>query len=186
VCFRGFTGPFRVAFTSADGKQVAQFRRNGFTFSRLAPYESWRPFAAEARRLWNSYRDGVGPSAVTRVAVRYINRVQLPPSSHAIAHWLNTYPEIAEAVSPSVVDFFMHVTVPQPALGGTLALVETVDERPSGKSSGPAIILDLDLFRTAAVPQDEESIWAYFEQLHARKNEVFEACITDETRELFK
>src|SRR5437016_5691327 len=28
-------------FRSADGKNITQFRRDGFTFSRLAPYTSW-------------------------------------------------------------------------------------------------------------------------------------------------
>jgi uncharacterized protein (TIGR04255 family) len=174
------------AFTSVDERQVAQFRRNGFTFSRLAPYESWHPFSAEARRLWTVYRTGLLPSTVTRLAVRYINRIQLPESSHDLSHWLNTYPKVAEGVSSSAVGFFMHVTIPQPEIGGALTLVETVDDHPSSDASGPAIIVDLDLFRITDVPQDEDSVWASFEKLHVRKNEVFEACITDETRELFR
>src|ERR1700722_8751627 len=39
-------------FESADGKGIWQARLDGFTYSRLAPYESWPPFAAEANRLW--------------------------------------------------------------------------------------------------------------------------------------
>lgn len=174
------------AFTAVDEKQVAQFRRNGFTFSRLAPYESWEPFSAEAKRLWEVYRRRLAPKSIDRLAVRYINRIQLPPSIDDISHWLKTYPEVADGVSKTVAGFFMHVTIPQPELKGSLALIETVDERRSDKGEGAAIILDLDLYRAVEVPQDEESIWAYFEQLHLRKNEVFEACITDKTRELFK
>lgn len=186
ISFSATTEDLGLAFTSVDNKQVVQFRRNGFTFNRLTPYESWKPFAGEARRLWNVYRKGLSPNAITRLAVRYIHRIPLPPSMGDISHWLKTYPEVAEGVSTLVAGFFMHVTVPLPELKGTLALIETVDERRSGKGEGPAIILDLDLFRAVEVPQDEESIWAYFEQLHARKNEVFEACITDKTRELFR
>jgi uncharacterized protein (TIGR04255 family) len=174
------------AFTSADERQVAQFRRNGFTFSRLAPYESWPPFAVEARRLWNIYRSGLAPTTITRLAVRYINRIQLPESNQDLSHWLNTFPQIADGVSNTMADFFMHVTIPQPEFGGALTLVETVDDRGADDSRGTAIILDLDLFRIAGVPQDEDSIWALFEQLHVRKNQVFEACITDAARELFR
>lgn len=82
--------------------------------------------------------------------------------------------------------FFMHVTIPQPELMGVLALIETVDEQRSEKEGGVAIILDLDLFRAVEVPQDEDSIWTYFERLHVRKNDIFEACITDKARELFQ
>jgi uncharacterized protein (TIGR04255 family) len=39
------------AFTSEDGKQIFQARRDGFTFSRLRPYAGWRELRDEARRL---------------------------------------------------------------------------------------------------------------------------------------
>ena len=174
-----------LAFISADEKQVVQFRRNGYTFSRLKPYESWQPFSNEARRVWEVYRRELSPGSIDRLAVRYINRIQLPRSIDDLSVWLKSYPEIAAGVSKSVSGFFMHVTIPQLDLNGALNLIETLDEGSSEKV-GVAVILDVDLFRTVDVPQDEESIWDYFEQLHVRKNDVFEACITDKTRELFR
>ena len=47
-----------------------------------------------------------------------------------------------------------------------------------------SVVLDLDLIRAIAVPSEEDEIWDVFEKLHVRKNEIFEACITDETRRL--
>src|SRR5579872_1491312 len=34
------------------GKHVAQFRLDGFTFSRLTPYVTWEQLRDEARRVW--------------------------------------------------------------------------------------------------------------------------------------
>ena len=48
-------------FKSADEKQVFQARLDGFALSRLAPYEHWKPFRDEARRLWNVYRKVAQP-----------------------------------------------------------------------------------------------------------------------------
>src|SRR3954464_186147 len=48
-------------FTSADGKEVVQARKDGFSFSRLKPYEQWDPFSKEARRLWGLYVSAVKP-----------------------------------------------------------------------------------------------------------------------------
>src|SRR5438874_933662 len=59
------------AFTSEDGKQIFQARRDGFTFSRLRPYAGWPELRDEARRLWDIYRDTAKPDKITRVAVRY-------------------------------------------------------------------------------------------------------------------
>jgi hypothetical protein len=40
------------AFVGSEGKHVVQFRVNGFTFSRLAPYQTWEQLRNEAKSLW--------------------------------------------------------------------------------------------------------------------------------------
>src|SRR5205809_5097721 len=59
-------------FHSGDEKQIFQVRLDGFTFSRLAPYDRWESFRDEGRRLWDIYRSVTRPEAITRIAVRYI------------------------------------------------------------------------------------------------------------------
>jgi len=41
-----------LRFQSADQLHVAQFKRDGFVFSRLRPYQTWEQFEEEAKRLW--------------------------------------------------------------------------------------------------------------------------------------
>src|SRR5216683_4477 len=77
-------------YTSSDQKQVYQVRLDGFSFSRLAPYESWEPFCREARRLWELYRERLKPAAVTRLAVRYVNRLDIPGERIEIKDYLRT------------------------------------------------------------------------------------------------
>ena len=48
-------------FKSMDGLNVIHARRNGFAFSRLAPYQNWDVFLAEAKRSWTLYREVIGP-----------------------------------------------------------------------------------------------------------------------------
>ena len=48
-----------------------------------------------------------------------------------------------------------------------------------------AVILDIDLWRDQDVPQSDAELWTLFEALRNRKDDVFEACITDETRKEF-
>ncbi len=60
---------------SADGRNIAQFTRNGFVFSRVTPYEDWDRFAAEAKRLWQIYVELAKPSEIERLGVRFINRI---------------------------------------------------------------------------------------------------------------
>ena len=56
---------------------------------------------------------------------------------------------------------------------------------PPARENVVSIVLDLDIFRVDSVPQNEDELWLYFEQLRIAKNKAFEACLTDATRELF-
>ena len=63
-----------------------------------------------------------------------------------------------------------------------LLLNETVV--PPAKPNVVSVVLDIDVFRTKDVPRNDSDRWTFFEMLHTRKNDVFEASITDATREL--
>jgi len=171
-------------YTSSDQKQVYQARLDGFSFSRLAPYESWQPFCKEGRRLWQIYRECLKPVAVTRLAVRYINRLDISGDRIEIKDYLRTMPEIAEGLPQSLDGYFMQLQMPMDDVRCKLLLNQTIGESP--KAGCLSLILDIDLFRSEDISKDDESIWQVFETLHVRKNEVFEACITDRARELFE
>ncbi len=59
----------------------------------------------------------------------------------------------------------------------------TVSSEPPTTAS---ILLDLDLFKAHELPQNEASLWSLLEELHCKKNEIFEGCITDRTRDLIR
>lgn len=168
---------------STDAKTVCQRQLTGFTFSRLAPYESWEPFRDLARELWDQYRMAVAHEAVTRIAVRYVNRIDLPESPVELKHYFRTSPEVSSDLPQFMEGFFMQVRLPQAEIESTAILNQTIV--PSGKADCTSVVLDIDLFRDHAIPGDECGLWDCFEVLHDRKNAIFEACITDAARELF-
>ena len=65
-------------FRSADGLDIAQFRVDGFIYNRLKPYTSWDAIFPRATDLWEAYRRVAAPQMVTRLALRYLNRIDLP------------------------------------------------------------------------------------------------------------
>ncbi len=168
---------------STDARNVCQRQLTGFTVSRLAPYESWEPFRDLARELWVEYRTAVGCDAVTRIAVRYVNRVDIPESPVELKQYFRTSPEISSDLPQFMEGFFMQIRLPQIDIESTAILNQTIV--PSLQSDCTSVVLDIDLFRDQALPGDERGLWECFEVLHNRKNEIFEACITDAARELF-
>lgn len=171
-------------YKSQDGKQIFQAKLDGFTMSRLAPYERWESLRDEARRLWDVYRSVAKPTKVTRLAVRYINRLDLPLPVPDLKEYLRTVPEIAPDLPQDLAGYFFQLRIPMEDITSTLLVNQTIIE-PS-RPNVVSVVLDNDIYRDADVPQNEDAVWDFFEVLRVRKNDVFESSITDRTRELFK
>ena len=169
-------------FNSTDDKQLVQFRFDGFTFSRLKPYDRWTTFSSEARRLWAIYKAGVNPTKIERLAVRYINRIDMPKPVD-LAKYLKTLPEVSADLCGKASNFFFQLHVDQDDLHSTLLFNEAIV--PPSNPSVVSALLDFDLFRTVDLPENDDAIWEIFEQFRNRKNQLFEACITDDARRLF-
>lgn len=171
-------------YRSGDGKQIYQARLDGFTMSRLAPYERWESFRDEARRLWNIYKGAADPRSIVRVAVRYINRIDIPLPLQDFKDYLRTVPEVSPDLPQGLAGYFMRLAIPLDEIKSVCLLNEAIIE-PAAPNT-VSVVLDIDVFRTVDLPGDDEAIWSFVDELRHRKNSVFEACITDKARELFE
>jgi len=171
-------------FQRRDGANLFQAQLTGFSFNKLAPYQNWEEFSREGREVWTRYKKLAQPKKITRVALRYINRIDMPMPVEDFRQYLRTFPEVSPDLPQGVSNFFMQVQIPQDDIGALLHLNMTMV--PPAREGVASLVLDQDLFRAAEIPQGEEELWLYFEQLRIRKNKVFEACITEATRELFR
>ena len=175
--------PLGFAFRSKDGKQIFQARLNGFTVSRLKPYGNWPELLEQARALWGHYRAAIGPQQITRVAVRYINQIDIPVRSLDYKDYFLTTPEVSPKLPQTLSGFFMQLQLPQPDFHGMLILTQTAVPPPApGMNS---VILDVDVFQDAPDFTSDDQVWDVLEKLRERKNKYFEGCLTDKTRALF-
>ena len=170
------------AFVGGEGKHVVQFRVNGFTFSRLAPYQTWEQFRSEAKTLWESYRQIVGALPVVRVGLRYVNQLDLPLPMRDFRDFIRLYPEVSADLTQQLAGFFLQVQIPQEDLGAMLILNEAMVP-PSGPDVA-SVVLDIDVFKQGLKLESDDEIWNVLEALRLRKNLIFEGCITNNMREL--
>jgi uncharacterized protein (TIGR04255 family) len=176
--------PLGYLTRSSDGFHIYQARLNGFTFSRLFPYPHWSAFSGEGRRLWEKYQAVARPSAITRVALRYVNRIDIPLPVNDFADYLRTVPQISTDLPQGLSSYFMQLAIPLADIKGGSVINQTIIE--PAKPAVVSLVLDIDVFRTVDIPQTDPELWDLFEQLRKKKNEVFEACITEEARRLFR
>jgi len=170
--------------SSLDGKNIVQCRLDGFTFNRLKPYDKWETMRDEASRLWHDYVSIALPTRITRVALRYINRIEIPLPMNDFKDYSLTGPEIAPGLPQGLAGFFLQLRIPIAETSTQVIVTETIE--PITESKRLPFILDIDVFREAAYQVHEPAAWDVLEKLHELKNEVFFKSITPKARELFR
>ena len=153
------------------------------TSNKLKPYESWDAFSTEARKLWDIYFQITNPVRITRIALRYINRIEIPLPMNDFKEYVLTTPEIAPKLPQALNHFFMQLEIPNPELPA-IALITQTMEKPTENQRLP-LILDIDVFSKIGFINNDEKIWKEFEKLRKFKNDLFHNSITEKTKELF-
>ena len=180
--YLGIQGYF---FKPEDDKKVAQFRIDGFTFSLLKPYTHWEEMFAEARELWEMYCGIAQPEAVTRLAVRYVNHINIPLPVDDLSDYFTAPPKIPDNIQGIISGFLSKVVVYDQEMDVATNIVLALE-----KSIKPdkhiTVVLDIDSFKTGDFSVSNDKMWDIFANLHNIKNQIFFNSITDETARLFE
>lgn len=167
-----------------EGRNIAQFRRDGFTFSRLKPYQSWETLYNESLRLWRLYRDVAKPRGINRLATRFINRIHCPPEFE-LGEYFASPPQVPDGM-PDVVTSFLQRYVLYPT-EGVNANVTLATESSSGAQKQGSVILDIDCYASEDVaPDDDERIETIFLKLWGMKNRIFFSNLTPQAIKAFE
>lgn len=172
---------YRLA--KGNDSRVLQLRTEGFAYSHLPPYTDWETFRSEARPLWDKYRAICPVAKLSRCALRYINRVDIPGGKIEVHDYFGLYPKIPEGLpQQDVVGMALNLQMPQPDIHCMAVINQALAE--PGKPNHLSVLLDIDIFRLGIEAWQDSEMWAFLETLRSRKNEIFENCITQPTRDL--
>lgn len=170
-------------FLSEDHARQIQVRIDGFTLNVLKPYENWETHFEVFLKYWNVYNEKFKPNNITRIATRYINRIEIPLPFNNFQEYVLNMPPIPKCLPQTFANFFMQIQVPFQDDFRQVVITETIE--PMDNSTLP-FILDIDVFQELKLNNTIESLTQNFSEIRKIKNEIFENCITDKTRELFK
>lgn len=173
-------------FRSATQPSVAhQARRDGYTFSQLAPYADWHSLETEALAGWAVYQAVLKPEELHTVAVRFINQVKFPLEDFKLARYFTTPP-----VPPLDLSWKFHgfrheslYAVPDsscvvrviiaPAFDGTLP--EWVP-----------FIIDIEVTLKESLSALGRSLEPVLSEMHELKNQAFFHLLTEEALQTYK
>ncbi len=164
-------------YESSNRTKIVQLRLDGFTFNRLKPYNNWIEVRDEALRLWNLYTELVKPEFINRIALRYINNLNVPMPVIDFGDYLTCPPEAPEGLTKGISSFFYRVVVATEDSRLTAIITQALETKVDVKDYLP-IILDIDVIKFTTDGFLEEDILAILEKLRGFKNQIFFSSIT--------
>ena len=170
---------------SEDKKQIVQFRKNGFSFSRLEIYDGWDKNYKEAMKLWEKYCEVVKPTAITRVATRFINNFKIPHIFTKPEEYFEIYIQYNKNISPAWNQMSHRML-----LSHTNGIKSHIvfDNIVNKENQFVDVLFDIDVFSDSLglSPSETSILKNTFDQLRKIKNDIFEKGITDQIRKMIR
>lgn len=174
-----------------DQTQLLVLWPNSFTLSQLPPYQGWEAFIQRFEKDWGILKRTRGFQQISRIGVRYINRIDIPANladgenETLVEHeqFLNIYPKLPDMLNP--LDAY--------AVQASIYLKDINCQLTMNSASVPSpllrhisFIIDIDIYSDKTVPQSDPQIMELLNRIRTKKNMIFESCISQPARELFQ
>lgn len=170
-------------YKSEDGKNIAQFRKDGFTFNRLKPYTRWKEILSNAKRLWNIYLEYAKPVKITRIGTRYINHIKLPLPIEDFSEYLTAPPQIPEGMPKFFNGYLSRIRLKDPSQNIDVNVTQAIEE--GTEENTITLILDIDAFINKPFSPEDQEVWEAFGKLRNMKNQVFFSSLKEKTLNMF-
>ncbi len=167
-------------YNTNDGSEVVQFRRDGITYSVLKGYAGWAVAKPIMKELWNEFSECAGPTEVSRVAVRYINVIEVP-TGEDLDLYFTAAPKVPGELPQKIAGFLSRVQIPFSADGSFSAIITQALEPQVGAKV--PVVLDIDVFRVGKFPGESAEIWTLLDGLREVKNQIFFSSVSDRALE---
>lgn len=171
----------RVQLIDAEAKKLLSLGPDVLSINVLRPYDGWEHFKPRVERALRSYVEVSGAERVSRIGVRYINRVDLAAVAVDLATHFCCGPAVPPGLPTRVGGFLNRAELVYEDDVKLVVTFATIDA-PAGSS---AFLLDLDVIWEGSEPLGIDAALAKVDDLHEREAEAFEAHITDTTRGVF-
>lgn len=173
-----------VRFQSTHGQVLIQVGQNLLTVNHLRPYTSWENFLPSIEVGLHAYREVVKPATILRIALRYINRIEIPGNRIQLEEYLELRPFIGQTVLQDLAAFTLGIQIPHE--DGRDMLSIQLASTDSGSLDTVAILLDLTYYLTRTEDFSLDTVSEWLTTAHNTIEEAFEACLTDHLRNLFE
>jgi len=177
----------RIRFLTDDKKTFVQLGTRILSVNQLQPYTSWEEFKPKIKKAFIALTEIIEINNIERIGLRYVNRIDIPiPKSGKIdmEEYFDFSPHVGKNLPQDYQKFIVGAQFPFKGREDIckVLLTDTVPNKPESAS----FILDLDYFFAKPQTVSKDTALEWVESAHNNLEGVFEGCITDRLRRLFK
>ena len=167
-----------MQFLSADSTEMVQVGADLISVHAISSYKNWDFFSARIREISTIYEEITAPKGITRVGLRYVNVVRIPSDTFELTDYFNYYPHLPQTIDQRHGPF----------LTGVLFFYNELRDHLNARVATVANGINLDLDYYLAKPNGIEirELPKWIDEAHEKIETMFEACITDRSREMFE
>ena len=138
--------------TSLDQTEILVLRPHNLTVAQLAPYPGWQTFFERFRRDWTLWKRLMSYRKISRIGVRYLNRIDIPTVSGQLIdyeQYINIYPHLPN-LFPNVHGYGVQIIVDMPDIFCRMTLNSLSSPSPLLGHGG--FVIDQDIYNENTPP----------------------------------
>lgn len=175
----------RILFYDKEGTRLVQVGDHLLTINALAPYRGWaEDFQPHISSVLESLLEIVKPECFLRAGLRYINMIELPGPRVELPDYFKFHPSIGPELPQDHISFILGCQFPFEDEKSLCKVLLTSAK--AGKVDAQAALLDLDLYMAVPNALLVKEAHSWLNWAHDKVNGIFEGCITDALRKMFK
>lgn len=154
--------PQGYRLTTDDQADIVLVMPHGVAVARLAPYPGWAALRDRAQTVWETWRRTTPRHALSRLGIRYINRIDVPVDdrpSIRLQDYLSLHPQIPPIGVGPMLGYIMQVTLPTSDPNWTATITSAL-VTPPPVPNHMSLLLDIDVFRSEAIPVSDDELWS--------------------------
>lgn len=169
-------------FALPDNTRVYQIGESMYTASAVKSYPGWEGFLPLVKDGFLAYTGVVGPKAINRIGLRYINRLERPVKDLDFRDWFNVGPLLPESMYRDLGSYFLRFEM----RSSDVRLVVTTGTVLSDRNDYVEIMVDLDRVVLREMPVSWDNVANEISSAHEHVWQAFEQLCTEKTVEYMK
>lgn len=158
--------------------QLIQLAPWTLTVNMIGPYQGWNSFVEHIKHSWLSLSSIIDSVQVTRMGMRYINRIPKNAANEKVGEWFLKSDLLPERLLTQKNDYFFRCEIPQTE---NSRIIVTLTEEQTDLPIKP-IIFDIDTFTVQTHHETWEQIYNDISQLHNAIRHEFDSSLTEKLK----